>query len=64
MCVCVCVCVCITPVFFAEIRGEEVEPMPSGELDLSGIDDDEIDKVSYPDMHVCVDCSSVLVYCH
>lgn len=41
-----CVCVCTISVFCAEVVVEEVEPAPSGELDLSEIDDNEIDKVS------------------
>jgi hypothetical protein len=35
----------VISVFCAGVVGEEVEPAPSGELDLCGIDDNEIDKV-------------------
>ena len=45
MYVCVC-CPSVAPGFCAEVVGEEMEPTTSEELDLSGIDDNEIDKVS------------------
>ena len=54
VCVCVCVCVCTISVLGAEVVVEEVEPAPSGELDLSGIDDTEIDKVSSQSFHCTV----------
>ena len=46
MCVCVYTLTPVGNVFFAEGGHGEVRPGSPGELDLSGIDDDEIDKVS------------------